>query len=197
MIKALAKQRVLLTKSESRCFFIARNYHRKKLWREITALNQIVWPVNLSGLSWSDYPIRFVAQLLVLLATIPLIVTWQLLKLTGKLLYFPFRYAETFFIPRDLAAPGERTIAGIHNAFNRYFDLPPDDYICCIDDWIRELYGEELAKAYSLRRYFDKELSRFKSVHEGIREQFSNSFRRHIAIARERLSRDLGNYSMP
>ena len=193
-IRKLGKHGVLLSRSEFACFHIARRYQRHTLRRQVLALDHLLWPRALDRLRWSSSPLRRCGQGLVLAVSLPFIVIGQLLGRLLGLLLFPFRYARTFAIPRGLAAPGEKTLVGIHNAFARFFDLPPEAYINCVDEWIRALYGCER----SLREYLSATVVAegvAESAAEGTAEtDLSPSMRSYIAVARERLSKELGNY---
>ncbi|TQV78083.1 hypothetical protein FKG94_13460 [Exilibacterium tricleocarpae] len=186
-VKKLGKRGVLLSRSEFVCFHIARRYQRNVLKREAFGLEHWFWPAALDQLHWSASMPRRLGQGLIIAVSLPFIVSWQLLGRLARLLAFPFRYLRTYMIPRGLAAPGEKTLAGVHNAFARFFDLPPDAYMDCVDEWIQALYGLDR----SLRDYI---VTMNRGAEQLPAPALSPSMRSYIAVAREKLSQELGHY---
>lgn len=184
----------LLSEAESACFDIARRYHRRRLVAELVDIKAMLWPRNLERLSWSTDGTRFLVQCLVLVVYLPVNFLIQLLKSIQNLLFFPFRFAASYITPSALHAPGEKNLVGLYNAFFPFLKLSPDDAVSCIDEWVPVLYGPAKAKTHRLARYVDDERIKQMKVakQSGV---MAASFRSYRAIARERLSKDLGHYT--
>ena len=191
-LRAVGSQHILLTEAESRCFFIARDYQRKSLLRSLIPFELSQWSAGFDGLGWSKNPLVLAIQWLVLtLALIPMCV-WLLVKCCLRWVAFPFRYLGTFSVPKDLSAPGEKTLVGIHNAFGRHLDLNAGDYIACLNDWIKILYGEETSLRYNLNNAIKVELDKNKI--RGKNEDLTTAMRSLVAVSREKISKELGHY---
>ncbi|UTA46378.1 hypothetical protein L1F30_09340 [Simiduia sp. 21SJ11W-1] len=184
----------LLSEAESACFDVARRYHRRRLVADLVDVKAMLWPRNLKRLSWSDDGMRFLVQCLVLVVYLPFNFLYQLLVTLQNLLLFPFKYLASWFTPQALHAPGEKNLVGLYNAFFPFLSLSPDDAVACIDEWVPILYGSAKARAHRLARYVDDERIKQMKVakQSGV---MAASFRSYRAIARERLSKDLGHYS--
>lgn len=184
----------LLSDAEAACFDIARKYQRRAIVAGLFDLKRMFWPANMARLAWSVGGFRFLMQCVILSVYLPLNFVFQLLKTLHNLLLFPFRYLTTFFTPSGLHAPGEKNLVGLYNAFFPYLELRPEDAVACLDDWVPVLYGTNKAKQYKLARYADDErLKQLRAAEQsGV---MAASFRSFRAIARERLSKDLGHYS--
>ncbi|GAB1259789.1 hypothetical protein [Aurantivibrio plasticivorans] len=117
------------------------------------------------------------------------------MKALFHLVAFPFRYFSTFVIPGDLAAPGEKSLVGIHNAFAKYNTLGVDDYVDCMNEWITVLFGKDALEKHNLSGYLEAEVSRLRieRKHQADSE-FAPTVRSLLANRRERLSRALGHY---
>ncbi len=184
----------LLSEAESACFDIARRYHRRRLVADLVDVKALFWPRNLKRLSWSNDGSRFIVQCLVLTVYLPLNFIFQLLKSAQNILFFPFRFAVSWLTPGSLHAPGEKNLVGLYNAFFPFLRLSPEDAVACIDEWVPVLYGSAKAKVHRLARYVDDErIKQMKIAQQsGV---MAASFRSYRAIARERLSKDLGHYT--
>lgn len=187
----MGSQQVLLTEAESRCFYIARDYQRKFLLRSLVPEELQQWRMGYNKLGWSKNPFVLAAQWMVLvLAVVPMCV-WLVLKCCSRLLVFPIRYLRTFTVPKNLKAPGEKTLVGIHNAFSGHLNLGAGDYIACINDWIKVLYGEEISAHYNLENIMNVELGRHRQFSG---HALSTAMRPLVAVSREKLSKQLGHY---
>lgn len=186
---------VLLTQAELDCYRLALNFKRRCLMRDIFVLCA---PLKyLLSLRLNRVKRPFFALLLCLLAAVllPLLIFWQLLVCLCRLLLLPFCYLMTYRLPHDLAAPGEKNMAGIHNAFAHYFHFPAAIYAECFDGWVEILYGAELRKKHSLTEQLETEQSRC-SVGEmgGYCAEGNKHIRAFLGHARERVARSLGHY---
>jgi len=183
---------VLLTDAESRCFDIARNYQRKGLVRSLAPRELWRWRNEFHKLGWSKNGLVLGIQGLILaLALIPMSL-WLIAKCCLRLILFPYRYLLTFIVPKDLKAPGEKTLVGLHNAFHSHLNLGATDYIACLNDWIKILYGEKTLDQHNLQQLMETEL---KKVHyQGQNDDLSGSLRSVVAVSREKLSKELGHY---
>jgi len=193
-LRAVGSQQTLLTEAESRCFYVARDYQRRSLLRSLLPLELSQWRVGFEKLGWSNNPFILTIQWLVLVLALVPMSLWLLVKCCWRWGVFPFRYLGTFFPPKDLRAPGEKTLVGIHNAFARHVDLSVSDYIACINDWIRILYGEEKSVRYNLSNAIKLELDKKQQI--GHRTEMADVMRSLVAITREKLSKELGHYGL-
>lgn len=184
----------LLSEAEAECFSIAGKYQRRALIAGLIDFNRLFWPANIKRLSWSKDGARFLVQCLVLVIYIPLNALFYSLKALHNLLLFPFRFVGSFFKPSGLHSPGEKNLVGLYNAFFPFLALSPDDAVSCIDDWVPVLYGQLKSNKHKLAQYVaDERLKQLKAAQQsGV---MAASFRSFRAIARERLSKDLGHYS--
>ena len=184
----------LLSEAEAACFDIARKYQRKAILAGVIDLERLFWPANVARLTWSEGSFRFLVQCAILVVYLPLNTFFQLLKSLHSLVMLPFRLAATLFTPSGLHAPGEKNLVGLYNAFFPYLELKPEDAVACLDDWVPVLYGGAKAQQYKLARYADDErLKQLRAAEQsGV---MAASFRSFRAIARERLSKDLGHYT--
>ena len=191
-IRTVGSQQILLTEAETRCFYIARDYQRKSLRRALLPLDLQQWRAGFNRLGWSKTPLVLTAQcLILLLAFVPMLV-WLLGKSVVSLIAFPFRYAQTFFVPKDLNAPGEKTLVGIHNAFNRHLNLSASDYVACINDWIKVLYGEEASRRLNFDQAIKVEIN--KKINQHANSDLAATTRSMVAVMREKVSKELGHY---
>lgn len=186
---------VLLTQAELDCYRLALRYHRKSLAANIFSLCAPLKYLLKVCSSWSAGPLKALLQLLLMTVLLPVLLLWQLLLCLFRLLLFPLQYLLTYRLPRDLAAPGEKNMAGIHNAFARHFHLPVALYVECFDGWVEILYGPELYRQYSLSDQLKAEKARCGTEQKhrncDVSEDYMRTFLSH---ARERLSRKLGHY---
>ena len=177
-----------MTAAEAQCFRAARARQRRMLWRSLARSFVPRSPLTVRGLSVAT-------RVLLTAVLLPGIVVWWLLFAFAHLLWIPLRVVATYIRPRALRSPGERNLQGMHYSYSRFFDLPPDEYLKCVDDWTQLLYGAQKLPEYSIKNYLDYEhlfreeilSSRDKGVTEYLHQQ--------IKSAREDLSRDLGYYS--
>lgn len=188
------KQMGLLSEAEAACFSVARRYQRRQLAARLVDIKRLFWPSNMKRLSWSNDGVRFLMQLGVLVVYLPVNFLVELVRLLHALLMFPFRYIGTFFTPSGLHAPGEKNLVGLHNAFFPFIELHADQAQQCIEEWVPILYGPAKAQKYKLASYIEDERQK---QHKAARQSgvMAASFRSFRAIARERLSKDLGYYS--
>ena len=195
-IKTVGPRQVLLTSAELQCFKVARSYQRKVLVRRLLKSDYRAVTAGFGRLGWSKNPVILAIQWVILIIAAPFLLAWLLLRLVVSLLLFPFRYVYTYFTPTDLAAPGEKTLVGIYNAFNRYMNLDAASYIACLNDWIRILYGEEVFRKYNVNGYLSAELERLGIDERKAREpqQFTPHLRSILSVSREKLSKTLGHY---
>ena len=187
-LTALGRQGLLLTEAESRCFYIARDYQRRSLLRSLAPVELRRWRAGFNKLGWSKNPLVLAIQWLVLLIALVPMLVWLAVKSCVRILLFPIRYLRTYTVPKDLRAPGEKTLVGIHNAFSRHLNLSAADYVACINDWIRILYGQETVMGHDLERFVDDEREKYQD--RGV----AATTRSLLAISREKLSKQLGHY---
>ena len=184
----------LLSEAEAACFDIARKYQRRAILSGLIDFKRLFWPTNVARLTWSAGGFRFLVQCAILVVYLPLNTLFQLLRTLHNFVMLPFRYGATLFTPSGLHAPGEKNLVGLYNAFFPYLELHPEDAVACLDDWVPILYGSAKARQYKLARYAeDERLKQLRAAEQsGV---MAASFRSFRAIARERLSKDLGHYS--
>jgi hypothetical protein len=195
-IRQIGKRGLLFTQSELVCWQIYRLYQRRQLRSDLMAWGDVFWPRFLRHLSWPEaYALKLI-QLLIILAVWPMLLIGALLQMLAKWLWFPARFLATFFTPKTLHAPGEKSLLGLHNAFVSAsvssVSLSDALYIDCIDEWVEQLYGPEVAAKRSLSVY----LRQLEDERRGLTLEVNleASLRDELAVARERLSRDLGHY---
>lgn len=195
-IEAVGSRHILLTSVELQCFKVARSYQRKVLVRRLLQSDYKAVRAGFGRLGWSKNPVILGIQWVILIFSAPFLLVWLLLRFAASLLSFPFSYLHTFLTPKDLAAPGEKTLVGIYNAFNRYMNLDAVSYIACLNDWIRILYGDDVLKKYNLNAYLSAELQRLGISEQHAREPhlFTPHLRSILGVSREKLSKTLGHY---
>ena len=188
------KQLGLLSEAESTCFQIARRHQRRQLVVNLFSLKRLFWSPSFERLAWSGDVVRFLMQCLILLVYLPVNFVVELVKFLHGLLLFPIRFLLTFTNPAGLHAPGEKNLVGLYNAFFPFLDLDTERTQRCVEDWVPVLYGPDKAKRYRLGYYVEDERQKQKRAasQSGV---MAASFRSFRAIARERLSKDLGYYS--
>lgn len=186
---------VLLTQAELDCYCLALRFKRRDLVREIFNVCTPLKYLSRLRLSWCRRPFSALLQCVLIAALLPVLLLWQLLQCLYRLLLLPLQYLMTFRLPRDLAAPGEKNMAGIHNAFSHYFHFPATVYVECFDGWVEILYGVEQREKYSLAAQLEAERLRCATgggnIHCAEGEDYIRAFLGH---ARERLTRSLGHY---
>jgi hypothetical protein len=189
-LRTLGSHQILLTEAESRCFYAVRHHQRRALFRSLTPWEVGKWRIAFQKLGWSSNPLVLAVQALILaIAFVPMCL-WLLVKCSLRWFLFPFRYLGTFLIPRDLKAPGEKTLVGIHNAFGRYINLSAGDYVACINDWIKILYGDETLARHNLENLINIEAPNSKNRDKDI----ATAMRSLLSVSREKLSKELGHY---
>lgn len=193
-MQPLKKSNVMLTAKECRCYRIAQGYRRQFLLHGVLSVYRIVWPRLLSRVSWSRDWSRRVAQIILLLLLLlwPVIVLWGLLEYVILLVRFPAELIGTYRVPKTVRSPGEKTLAGIHNAFQQVLELPDGMYIRCIDDWLPILFGER-GEGQLMVEFVERERQRQRAV-EVSEFQLAAQMRSELAVAREKLSKRLGHY---
>lgn len=193
MIRRVSKN-LLLTHTELACLQLAVRHQRRHLLRQVlTPIAPVSWLLS-SKFRWSHQPLRASAQYLILLVLLPMLIVWQLTAFVVRLLLLPVRLAMTLYVPKGLVAPGEKNLAGMHNAFASHFQFPTTTYIDCFDGWILILYGEKAQACYSLRNDVEVERRRLLACASLVDSKGDDYFRPFVAHARERLSRKLGHY---
>ncbi|MCV6614080.1 MAG: hypothetical protein OIF35_03815 [Cellvibrionaceae bacterium] len=193
-LKSVGQGGTLLTAAEARCYQLGRQLQRKALIQAafgLAALKQDLLPTSLN---WSNSAWRFVLQLAIYLVCLPFMLVYQLGRRVYLWLLLPFRYLETFFTPADFEAPGEKNLEGIDRQFSRCFRLQGNDYIYCLNQWVKILYGTDKAKYHNFVRYIHCEQRSL--VEQGIDDPnfLAVTQRKQLAAARARLSQNLGNY---
>lgn len=188
------KQLGLLSDAEARCFQIARRYQRRQLLANLFNLKPLFWSSSFDRLVWSGSLGRFLMQALILVVYLPVNFVVELVRLLHNLLLFPARYLLTFFNPSGLHAPGEKNLVGLYNAFFPFLELSVERTQRCLEDWVPVLYGASKSARYRLSYYVqdEKQKQQRAASQSGV---MAASFRSYRAIARERLSRDLGYYT--
>ena len=131
-----------MTSYEKHCFAIMKNWKRRAIWRSFKYRVRPALPAK-DALRNSGVVIHTL-YIFFLIAFSPLIVLWWLLRALLGLIILPIEYLRTLRSVKNLHAPGERNIQGVHNAFAKYFDLPIDLYLNCIDEWIYILYPDRV-----------------------------------------------------
>lgn len=193
MIKVIGKQGVLLTDQEFQCYRLAKHLRQRALLRTILAIYRIVWPEILDSIEWSSTPWRMALQLLLLGLLWPLVALWGFSLYLFSVIQFPFKYLQTWLVPANLRAPGEKTLIGIHNAFAPALELDQADYIECIDGWVSILFGEQTALDKNLSIYLLQVSSERKDI-DPRTGAVAEGLRSNLSVARDYLSRDLGHY---
>jgi hypothetical protein len=195
-IKRVGTQGVLVTQEELSCWRIYRRYQRQQLFKDAAALDLVVWPLFLRHLQWPISPFVRCIQALLVMGVWPLLFIGALTRLLVNWLMFPARFIATLITPNQLQAPGEKSLLGLHNAFAclgiSSIVLSEPLYIACFDEWIGLLYGDQVAKDKSLGMYI-RRVERERAEME-VSKPLEASLRDEVAVARERLSRDLGHY---
>lgn len=184
----------LLSAAESRCFCVVRHYQRKQLLADTFGRSQFSWPKNVNRLTWSGHGGRFLLQCLVLTIFLPIYTLFQIIRMLGNLLLFPLRFIATYITPSGLHSPGEKNLVGLYGAYSQVVNLSPRLYIQCMEEWVPILYGAAKSGKYSLSTYVEQERDKQRNAsRQG--EGMVASFRSPHAVARERLSKDLGYYT--
>ena len=182
---------VVMTKNERRCFEAAMRWQRRQLVQELG--HALVPRLPFLHLLTSTSAITKLLYTMVVLVLLPLLAVIWLLRSLVQIIALPYRIALTHTSPRGLKAPGERNIQGIHNAFTRHFDLSPENYVNCVNDWIAILYSEEALEFVRMDQLVN--LKRLEqSVFTGVEVPIPQ-LRNTLSQARETLSKKLGHYS--
>lgn len=193
-LREIGLQRLLLTEAESECFEIARNYQRRRLVRSLAVPELNRWRTGFNKLGWSKNSVIFGVQCLILLLALGPMLVWLGIKLSFRLFAFPFRYIKTFIVPKSLSAPGEKTLVGLHNAFSNHLNLGASDYVCCLNDWIRVLYGEAKLNEKQLSTFVNDELKTIQQHAVDEDTDLMSAHRLMVSASREKLSKALGHY---
>lgn len=196
-IESVGRRHILLTSEELQCFEVVRYYQRKVLVSKLIKSDFEAIKRSISHVGWSGTPLVLVAQWVVLILIMPFLLLWLLIRFLVASVLFPFRYFQTYLIPKDLAAPGEKSLAGVHNAFSRYMNLDVASYVDCANEWVRILYGDEALKNFNLNDLLTEEIQRLGIGDAAKNEQkklFTPEVRTLLAASREKLSRELGHY---
>lgn len=181
---------------EQTCFELAVKRERSFLWRQIFALTPTLMRLLSVRLNWHMHPLLSAMQLFLLIFLIPLLGLYQIFLIVFRGIFFPFCYMKTCFHPSGLAAPGEKNITGMHNAFSRYFRFNLENHVGCIDDWVQVLYGSKLQQGYSLSRELNNEKDRLLNL-GGRWDPYLDDqghLKNFVNHRREQLSRRLGHY---
>lgn len=181
----------VMTRKEAECFRALTRWQRCYYGRQFLSAFAPPLPLKVDFQSASFLTTFIFVGLLI--AFSPFILCAWLIKSIYCTLQYPARLILSYIKPRDLRAPGERNLQGLHYQFARYIDLPPELYLQCLDEWVAILYGVEKIPSYSIKRYLDAEylLHRQRIDHGHTTAELVLS---QISIAREELSRELGNY---
>jgi len=179
----------LMTPAETACFKTARALQREDLLHELKWAFIPTLPLYTDAIqrSFSTQIVYFS----IVLAGLPIILLFRLIRILFTVLLFPYRYLSTYRLPGDFKPPGERNIQGMHTAFSKYVNLSTLRYVSCINRWIKILYGEKAAKNYKLQDYFDTRLLKEHDLGVNAADHLRDSLRQ----ARENISRKLGYYS--
>jgi hypothetical protein len=191
LIHSLKNQSLMLTPEEFQCYKIAQSYRRKAVLLSLLSIHRIFWPSFVSRIAWSQ-GWRLLVQGLIFLLLWPGIILWGIAEYLLLLLKSPWLLLGTFRVPKGVRSPGEKSLVGIHNAFQDVLDMPNSMYIHCIDSWLVVLFGA-LQPGATLREYVKIEQDRKQEVVES-QFELAGQLRCEIAVARENLSRDLGHY---
>jgi hypothetical protein len=175
---------------------VACSYQRKVLLKQLLKSDLQALQQGFNRLGWSKNSLILAVQWSVLIATGPFLFAWLLIRFFIGMCAFPFRYFGTYLVPKDLVAPGEKTLAGIYNAFNRYMNLDAISYIACMNDWIKILYGDKMFEQHNLGGYLRYEMTRLGLTPEDKsgEKPFTPQLRNLLAVSREKLSKQLGHY---
>lgn len=182
----------VMTTQEAECFRALRRWQRAYLKQKLVRAI-FPRPAFLRSFVKAKLAGKVLIMCLALVLSPILIVLW-LLNILRMFLCFPFLFLFSFMKPRNLRAPGERNIKGVHYQFARHINLPPALYIRCVDDWVRILYGHEKLPKYSLASYLDADYLLRRQVAYEDDASVQNLLKTQISNAREDLSRDLGHY---
>lgn len=183
-----------MTEKEAECFRIARWRQRRQLLDELKRQLHPSYPLFEKASKATSFSRTYLLYMLAIFSWPIYFILWPA-SLAISVARFPFRLISSYQIPKDARGPGERNIRGIHNAFAPHMDLAPENYIACIDDWVRILYGDESAKSHKMSKYVDEtllHLSRFGSCRAD--DPLLQHLRSSVAVAREKISLDLGCY---
>ncbi len=190
MIKSLGLHHILLTEEESRCFWVAREYQRKTLRRRLFVGGGYLW-ADWKSLEWSKNPLVLLVQCLAFMLLAPLFLLQLLLKKVIQALLFPFEYGKTYCVPASLAAPGEKTLAGLHHAFAPHVPMGMREYVSCLTDWISILYGPQAAQQFNVKHYLQAHALESAGTIE-----MNPALRTMVTVARDQLSKELGHYGV-
>jgi len=183
----------LLTDQEFQCYGLAKHLRQRALLRTLLAIYRVVWPEILDSIEWSSTAWRRALQLLLLGLMWPVVGLWGLSVYLLAVIKFPFKYLQTWLVPTNLRAPGEKTLTGIHNAFGPALELDQADYIECIDGWVSILFGAATSLDKNLSIYLLQVSSERKDI-DPRTGKVAEGLRSNLSVARDYLSRDLGHY---
>ncbi|GAA5317240.1 MAG: hypothetical protein AseanaTS_24440 [Candidatus Pelagadaptatus aseana] len=131
-------------------------------------------------------------QGLIFLLLWPGIILWGLAEYLLLLLKSPGMLLSTYRAPEGVRSPGEKSLVGMHNAFQDILEMPNSVYIRCVDSWLPVLFGS-VQPGKTLREYVAIERLKQQKVYDS-QFELAGQLRCEIAVARENLSRDLGHY---
>ncbi len=189
--KKVGAKNVLLTEPEYQCYQQVKKIQRRQLIQDLIAPEHLAW---IQRLSWARSGLGLVLQLIIFIPLLPFIIVWGLLGYLFSVVKFPFLWISTFRTPSNLSAPGEKNLVGMHNALGRYLSVSVDNYIDCVDCWIRYLYGSEKAVKQNFRQTLSPIL--IDTLNITLETKMDDAVvRRYLAQAREQLSKKLGHYS--
>lgn len=179
-----------MSDKEARCFKLVRHWERRRQLKQLrtTLIPRLPLSLEIRTKPFMTQAIYY----LVLLITLPLTLLLYLTRLVYAVLMFPLTFVTTYAIPSDLRAPGERNIQGVFHVFSRYMDFPAEFEVACINDWVSTLYGRPKQQEHLMEKYIDNEKD--QNQHQGLVPD-SNYAEFILNTARERLSRELGNYA--
>ncbi len=181
-----------MSTEEAQCFLAAREWQRRSLNRELKQSLIPSLPYYKRVKNTGVRNILIYALIITLLAPILLIVFF--IDAIIAIGFFPFRRFATFKIPESLKAPGEGNIQGIHNAFIAHFDLPPDYYVNCVNEWAKILYAKRTKDLKRMQDFLDfKQLNQIHHFDKP-NSEITSQLRVAINYAREQLSQSLGSY---
>ncbi|WP_166998836.1 hypothetical protein [Pseudomaricurvus alkylphenolicus] len=193
VIKSIGRHGLLLTAREYRCFQLAQEARRTARLRELRQWRRYFWPTAVNRFWYAgNTHIKVVLTALLILIS-PLYVAIGLLFYLFTLICLPVRMLQTYRVPKTLKAPGEKTLIGLHNAFQPIMDMGDQLYVECMDNWVEELFGNKAAQKQNLSRYM-KALAAKRQDIDPVTGQVMEGIRSNLSVAREYLSRDLGHY---
>ena len=181
-----------MTPKEAECFRALQRWRRCHLSQNFKKAFTPKAPLSQAYKTANGFN-KFIINL-IYLVFLPLLVLFWLLNILRGVVTYPILILLTRITPRDIRAPGERNIKGVHYQFAQHTQLPPELYVRCVDDWVRILYGADKLPKYSLANYLDADYLVRRRVAYADDQTLHSLVKKQISNAREDLSRDLGHY---